>query len=101
MRAEKGLFLSPFAPYGYVKDPDDKNRLLIDEEAVKIVRMTFTMTADGVKSVEIAAMLNREGIPTPMLHKRAAGCSRDRWPGVHRSFSFFGRDNCSKSRLLM
>ena len=83
MRAEKGLFLSPFAPYGYVKDPDDKNRLLIDEEAAKIVKMVFTMTADGVKAVEIAAMLNREGVPTPMLHKRAAGCSRDRWPSIH------------------
>ena len=37
MRAEKGLFLSPFAPYGYVKDPDDKNRLVIDAEAADIV----------------------------------------------------------------
>lgn len=83
MRAEKGLFLSPFAPYGYVKDPEDKNRLIIDDEAADIVRKIFALTADGVKPTEIAAMLNREGIPTPMLHKRAAGCSRDRWPSIH------------------
>lgn len=83
MRAEKGLFLSPFAPYGYVKDPDDKNRLIIDEEAADIVRKIFTLTADGVKPTEIAAMLNRDGVPTPMLYKRAAGCSRDRWPSIH------------------
>ena len=83
MRAEKGLFLSPFAPYGYVKAPEDKNRLIIDDEAADIVRKIFTLTADGVKPVEIAAMFNREGVPTPMLYKRAAGCSRDRWPSIH------------------
>ena len=49
MRAEKGLFLSPFAPYGYVKAPEDKNRLLVDEEAADVVRMIFSLTAEGVK----------------------------------------------------
>ena len=44
MRAEKGLFLSPFAPYGYVKDPDNKNRLLIDKEAADVVRKIFRST---------------------------------------------------------
>lgn len=83
MRAEKGLFLSPFAPYGYVKDPDNKNRLLIDKEAADVVRKIFRSTCDGVKPQEIAAMLNRDGVPTPMLYKRAAGCTRDRWPSVH------------------
>jgi len=83
MRAEKGLFLSPFAPYGYVKDPEDKNHLIIDDEAADIVRKIFTLTADGVRPTEIAATLNRDGVPTPMLYKRAAGCSRDRWPSVH------------------
>ncbi len=83
MRAEKGLFLSPFAPYGYVKDPENKNRLLVDEEAAQIVRRIFTLTAKGAKPLEIAAMLNRDGVPTPMLYKRMAGCSRTRWPSVH------------------
>lgn len=83
MRAEKGLFLSPFAPYGYMKDPDDKNHLLIDEDAADIVRKIFAWTVDGIRPTEIAAMLNREGIPTPMLHKRVAGCSRERWCSIH------------------
>ena len=83
VRAEKGLFLSPFAPYGYVKDPEDKNRLVIDEEAAGIVRRIFALTIDGVKPLEIAAMLNRECVPTPMLYKRAAGCSRGYWPRIH------------------
>ena len=95
MRAEKGLFLSPFAPYGYVKDPEDKNRLIIDEEAADIVRKIFTLTADGVKPTEIAAMLNRDGVPTPMLYKRAAGCSRDRWPSIHEE-NFWTQGNIFK-----
>ena len=83
IRAEKGLFLSPFAPYGYVKAPEDKNRLVIDSGAADIVRKIFSLTIDGVRPSEIAAMFNRDGVPTPMLYKRAAGCSRDRWPSIH------------------
>lgn len=95
MRAEKGLFLSPFAPYGYVKDPENKNRLLVDEQAAAIVRKIFALTIDGVKPTEIAAMLNREGVPTPMLYKRAAGCSRERWPSIHEE-NFWTQGNIFK-----
>lgn len=95
MRAEKGLFLSPFAPYGYVKDPENKNRLLVDEQAAAIVRKIFALTIDGVKPTEIAAMLNREGVSTPMLYKRAAGCSRERWPSIHEE-NFWTQGNIFK-----
>lgn len=81
-RAERGDFLSPFAPYGYVKDPNDKHRLIIDPDAAKVVRHIFQLAADGQNSEQIAATLNREAILTPMLYKRAAGCSRTRWPSV-------------------
>ena len=80
---------------GYVKDPEDKNRLLIDKEAAYIVRQIFALTIDGVRPTEIAAMLNREGVPTPMLYKRAAGCSRDRWPSIHEE-NFWTQGNIFK-----
>lgn len=80
-RAEQGLFLSPFAPYGYVKDTNDKNHLVIDEPAAEVVRRIFQMTMDGCKSCEIAAALNREGVMTPMQYKHDAGISR-KWPCV-------------------
>jgi hypothetical protein len=41
------------------------------------------MAADGREATAITAALNREGVLTPMLYKRAAGCSRDRWPSIH------------------
>lgn len=40
-------------------------------------------------------MLNREGVPTPMLYKRAAGCSRDRWPSIHEE-NFWTQSNIFK-----
>lgn len=82
-RAEKGKFLSPFAPFGFVKDPADKNRLLIDPEAAQIVRRIFHMMASGQSADEIARVFNDELIPTPMIYKRRAGCSRTVWPCIH------------------
>lgn len=82
-RAERGLFISAFAPYGYKKDPEDKNRLLIDEEPAAVIRQIFQMTAEGSTSVEIAKLLNQRKVPTPMLYKRSVGCSRERWLSIH------------------
>ena len=81
-RAQRGDFLSPFAPYGYIKDPTDKTRLMIDQSAAETVQRIFHLMADGKKTEEIAALLNREAVPTPMLYKRSAGCSRTRWPSI-------------------
>lgn len=79
--AEQGLFLSPFAPYGYAKDKNDKNHLVIDESAAEVVRRIFQMTLDGCKSSQIASALNREGIMTPMRYKHENGVSR-KWPCI-------------------
>lgn len=71
-RAQRGDFLSPFAPYGYIKDPANKNRLMIDPEAAKIVRSIFRLAAEGKDTKQIAILLNRDSVPTPMIYKRLA-----------------------------
>ncbi len=81
--AERGKFLSPFAPFGFVKDPADKNQLVIDSPAAEIVRRIFQMAGNGQTTIQIARILNSESVPTPMLYKRAAGCSRTIWPCIH------------------
>jgi len=83
LRAERGYFLSPFAPYGFVKDPENRNRLLIDPDAAEVVRRIFQMVLDDFSTTQIARALNDNFIPTPMLCKREAGCSRTIWPCVH------------------
>ena len=81
-RAERGAFLSPCAPYGYVKDPEDKNHLLVDTKAADVVRRIFQMAADGTKTWQIAAALNGEGISSPKNYKVEAGCTRTPWRSI-------------------
>ncbi len=81
-RAERGAFQSPYAPYGFVKDPNDKNHLLIDKEAAAMIRRIFQMAADGNKTWEIAAALNLEGVISPKNYKRDAGCTRTPWRSI-------------------
>ena len=81
-RAERGAFLSPYAPYGYVKDPEDKNHLLVDAEAAEVIRRIFQMAADGAKTWEIAAALNGDGVSSPKNYKVEAGCTRAPWRSI-------------------
>lgn len=81
-RAERGAFLSPYAPYGYVKDPEDKNHLLVDAEAADVIRRIFQMAADGTKTWQIAAALNGEGVSSPKNYKVEAGCTRTPWRSI-------------------
>ena len=81
-RAERGAFLSPYAPYGYVKDPEDKNHLLVDTEAADVIRRIFQMAADGAKPWQIAAALNGDGVSSPKNYKAETGCTRTPWRSI-------------------
>ena len=47
LKAQKGQFTGCLAPFGYRKDPEDKNHLLIDEETAPIVRLIFGYALNG------------------------------------------------------
>ncbi len=73
-KREKGEFIGAFAPYGYAKDPRDKNRLVIDEEAAAVVRDVFRwFLRDGMSKRAIALRLNELAVPNPTAYKRAGG----------------------------
>lgn len=78
-QAERGDFLSPFAPYGYVKNPSNHKQLSIDPNAAQVVHRIFEMAAEGYGTIQIAKILNEEQIPTPMQYKRTSNCSRTFW----------------------
>ena len=61
--------------YGYLKDPEDKNHWLIDEDAAPVVRDIFKMCVAGKGPSQIAKELRRRGIPTPAEHYQALGIS--------------------------
>ena len=67
-KREKGLYCA-CAPYGYVKDPRNKNRLVPDEETAPIIRRIFEAAANGDSSRKIAMELNRDGIMPPLKYK--------------------------------
>lgn len=66
--AEQGKFMGSQAPYGYMKSPEDKHILIIDEEAAFFVRRLFNDFANGDSARMIADRLNREGISTPRFY---------------------------------
>ena len=63
-----GNYMGAFAPYGYVKDPADKHKFLIDEPAAEVVRWIFTLRAGGIGCPKIARELNEKGILPPRTY---------------------------------
>ena len=67
LRKDKGLFLASLAPYGYRKDPKDKNHLIIVHERAMIVKRIFTMFDNGNTYKYIADTLKKEKIYCPRI----------------------------------
>ncbi len=67
-KQRKGLFIGGKAIYGYKMDPDEKNKIVIDEEVAPMVRRIFGMALEGMSCHKIAAKLNAEKIPTPATY---------------------------------
>ena len=58
VRRNNGDFIGSFASYGYLKDPEDRHKLIVDEEAAAVVRMIFEKFVSGVSIYEITHQLN-------------------------------------------
>ncbi|WZL73537.1 recombinase family protein [Clostridiaceae bacterium 35-E11] len=69
VKREEGKFIGSFAPYGYKKDPDNKNHLIIDWEVHAIVKRIFHMYLSGKGLKVIARTLNEENILPPAAYK--------------------------------
>ncbi len=74
MKRKKGEFIGAFAPYGYMKDPDDKHRLIVDNETAHIVKDIFHwFVRDGMSKNGIVKKLISMGTPCPAAYKRQNG----------------------------
>ena len=69
-KAKRGEYLGALDPYGYLRHPDDKHKLIINEETAPVVRRMFEMCAAGMGSKSIATTLNNEGILSPKEYTR-------------------------------
>lgn len=70
---QQGKFIGSFPTYGYMKDPDDHHKLIIDEDAAPTVRMIFERFIGGESIIGIAKDLNEMGIPNPSMYKKLKG----------------------------
>lgn len=87
-KQRQGQFIGSFAPYGYEKSPEDKNRLIPEPQAAAVVRQIFQNSAEGLTPSAVAHLLNDRGIPNPSTYKaaryahfRRAGRPGQQWSG--------------------
>ena len=73
LKAQKGKFTGCIAPFGYRKDPEDKNHLLVDEETAPIVRLIFSWALNGHGPNYIRRRLEEQKIPCPTWWNRERG----------------------------
>lgn len=72
-KMERGDYIGNYAPHGYIKDPNNKNHLLICPETAPIIRQIFEWRAEGVSYSGINRRLNEAGIPSPSQYKKDHG----------------------------
>lgn len=72
-KRRQGLSIASFPAYGYRKDPRNKGRLAVDEEAAQTVRWIFARYLAGVGTQRIAQELNGAGVLTPAAYRAKAG----------------------------
>jgi len=70
MKRSNGEHIGSFAPFGYLKHPEDNNALVIDEIAAAVIRDIYSMFLDGTSKNAIVHTLNEHGILCPAAYKR-------------------------------
>ena len=75
-RGNAGIPLTTNPPFGYRKDPEDKNRWIVDEPAAKVVHRIFQLSVSGLGPTQIAKKLRSDGVMTPSeyLHSIGVNC---------------------------
>ena len=73
LKAQQGQFTGCVAPFGYRKDPEDRNHLLVDEETAPIVRQIFLWALEGHGPNFIRRRLEEQKVPCPTWWNRERG----------------------------
>lgn len=73
VKRKRGDYVGAFAPFGYKKSEEDKNQLVVDDDAAATVRDIYKMYLQGKSTYKIADSLNELGVLTPLEYKRSLG----------------------------
>lgn len=83
MHIREGGFVGRFPPYGFLKNPADKYRLIPDPDAAPVVLRIFQMAADGAGVRDIAKWLNDGGILPPRRYFHSKGLATAKEADCH------------------
>ena len=72
-KGERGEHLSGLVPYGYLKDPNDPKKWIVDEEAAKVVKHIFNLCMEGRGPLQIANKLREEKVLTITAYQMREG----------------------------
>lgn len=72
-KGKSGKHVASTCPYGYLKDENDGNHWIVDEEAAEIVRRIFRQTIEGYGPYQIASMLEQDKVEIPGVHMAKFG----------------------------
>jgi len=72
-KGKSGERLTTNAPYGYIKDPNDKTKWIVDEEAAAVVQKIFALCVDGFGPTQIARWLRENEILCPSAYAQHTG----------------------------
>ena len=76
-RKRQGKFMGKYPPYGYFKDPNDKNHLVVDSDTCQNVQRIFLLRSQGMSLGAIAKLLNEEQVPCPTRYLLQKGISKE------------------------
>ena len=83
------------APYGYIKDPENKDYWIVDREAAEVVKLIFRLFMEGKNRNQIAVYLKEKEILTPTFYMK----QQDRGTAKNRNLNEENRYNWNKATL--
>ena len=72
-KGERGVPLTTNVPYGYVKDPENPRRWVVDPVAADVVKRIFSMCMEGRGPMQIANQLKADKVLTPSAYRALQG----------------------------
>ena len=70
VKQNQGDYLGSLPLYGYKKDPNDRHKLVVDEEVRGIIELIYDSAIDGMSPRKIAEMLTLRKVPIPIVYKK-------------------------------
>lgn len=72
-KGQSGKPLCTNLPYGYIKDPNDTLKWIVDEDAAEVIKVIFRLCMNGLGPTQIARQLEKESIDVPTVHLKKLG----------------------------